>query len=215
MENEIHYLQKELFKEIATNINIFNFLQSGSLDGVWYWDLENPEHEWMDHKFWTELGYDPAEKKHLASEWQDLIFQDDLAVALENFTKHCEDPSHPYDQIVRYRHNDGSTVWVRCRGIAIRDENGTPLRMLGAHNNITQLKNSEEKMLNIHREINENLFQCAPIGMALLDGEEEMVFMNPALLSMLNYSSIEEFRSRSRLSFLPPKYHTLYQERIS
>ncbi len=35
--------------------------------------------------------------------------------------------------MVRYRHADGSTVWVRCRGLAIRDESGRPIRMLGAH----------------------------------------------------------------------------------
>ncbi|MCP4298224.1 MAG: PAS domain-containing protein, partial [Proteobacteria bacterium] len=214
MTQEMNYLQKELFSEITTNKDIFNFLQEGSLDGVWYWDIENPEQEWMDEKFWTELGYDPAKKKHLSSEWQDLIFQEDLAVALENFTKHCENPDHPYDQIVRYKHNDGSTVWIRCRGVAIRDENGTPRRMLGVHNNITQLKNSEEQMLNMHQEINENLFRNAPIGMALLN-EDKVTFMNPTLLSMLNYDNFREISSSEIKSFLPPKYHNLQLKRAS
>ena len=84
----------------------------------------------------------------MASEWQDIINQDDLKIALDNFVKHCEDVTHPYDQIVRYRHKDGSTVWVRCRGIAIRDETGKPIRMLGAHTDLTKLKRTEEELLS-------------------------------------------------------------------
>ncbi|MBT8080007.1 MAG: EAL domain-containing protein [Gammaproteobacteria bacterium] len=139
-----HYLKKELDSLIKRDGSVFEFLHQYSLDGLWYWDLEVPENEWMSPKFWRVLGYDPAEKKHLASEWQYLIDPDDLQVAIQNFEAHCEDPSHPYDQLVRYRHKNGSTVWVRCRGVAIRDQSGTPIRLLGAHNDVTQLKLAED-----------------------------------------------------------------------
>lgn len=141
-----HYLKDELYSLVSDSPEIFEFLQSGSLDGLWYWDIQDPQHEWMNARFWELLGYDPSEKKHLSSEWQDLIHPDDLAESLENFRKHCEDPSHPYDQVVRYRHKDGRTIWVRCRGIAIRDEQGRPVRMLGAHNDLTPLKELEEQL---------------------------------------------------------------------
>ena len=146
MNTKEHYLMKELYTLIQKDRLVFDFFQLGSLDGIWYWDLENPEIEWMSDRFWRLLGFDPEEKKHLASEWQDLINQDDLQVALDNFTRHCKDPNYPYDQIVRYTHRDGSTVWVRCRGVAIRDETGKPVRMLGAHTDLTQLKRTEEAL---------------------------------------------------------------------
>lgn len=148
-----HYLKKELFELFQQDTSLFEFLQLGSLDGVWYWDIEKPEHEWMSPQFWTLLGFEPGEKEPLASECQHLINQDDLKVSLDNFNKHCKDPTHPYDQIVRYQHKDGSTVWVRCRGIAIRDEIGNPIRMLGAHNDITALKRTEEELLRKTKEL--------------------------------------------------------------
>lgn len=141
-----HYLKRELYERIQSDPTVFDFLQNGSLDGIWYWDLDNPEHEWLSSRFWQTLGFEPAEQPHLASAWQDLIHPDDLRVALRNLELHLKDPGHPYDQIVRYRHRDGSTVWVRCRGIAIRDEDGTPRRMLGAHNEITELKVTEAEL---------------------------------------------------------------------
>ncbi|WCE30817.1 sensor domain-containing diguanylate cyclase [Vibrio sp. SCSIO 43137] len=144
-EQNEHYLKQELYSLVKNSDSIFEFLISGSLDGIWYWNLENPVDEWMSPRFWEVLGYDPKDKKHLSSEWQDIINQDDLKIAIENFQLHCDDPQFPYDQIVRYKHRDGSTVWIRCRGIAIRDENGKAVRMLGAHNDVTSLKNAEFK----------------------------------------------------------------------
>lgn len=139
----MHYLKQELYDLVKREDTIFEFLQLGSLDGLWYWDLENPENEWMSPEFWRLFGIDPATREHRAEEWQDLIHPDDLALALDNFNKHLADPDHPYDQIVRYRHAEGHMVTVRCRGLAIRDETGKPVRMLGAHNDLTQLRASE------------------------------------------------------------------------
>ena len=154
-----HYLKAELYKKVREDEDIFEFLQGGSLDGIWYWDLDAPAYEWMSPEFWKTLGYDPESKPHLAAAWQKLINQEDLELVLENFKRHCADPNHPYDQIVRYLHADGSTVWIRCRGLAIRDETGKPIRMLGAHTDITQLKllQAEELTLNDRvRQISES-----------------------------------------------------------
>lgn len=140
----------ELKALIKSDDTIFNFLESASLDGMWFWDLENPDHEWMSPSFWTTLGYNPSSKSHLASEWHNIINQDDLKVALENFERHCADPSYPYDQIVRYQHKEGHTIWIRCRGIAIRDGQGKPIRMLGAHTDVTAMK--EQELLRVAQE---------------------------------------------------------------
>jgi len=151
-----HYLKSELYKLIKTDESIFDFIQDSSLDGLWYWDLESPEEEWMNPKFWTVLGYNPEEMPHKSSAWQQIINQDDLKVSFDNFIKHCEDPNHPYDQIVRYTHINGSTIWIHCRGMAIRNENGKPIRMLGAHHAITEIKHSELELIKAKEKAEES-----------------------------------------------------------
>ena len=125
----------------------FEFFQNDLLDGMWYWDLENPEYEWMNERFWQVLGYDAHEKLHLVSEWQDIIFKEDLALATRNFHLHLQDPNNPYDQHVRYRHKNGSIVWVRCRGVAIHNIEGKPVRFVGVHSDVTPLMERYEDAL--------------------------------------------------------------------
>ena len=185
---ENHYLREELYALVQKDTGIFDFIQDGSLDGIWYWDLERPENEWMSPRFWTTLGYDPHEMKHLASEWQDLIDPDDLQVAIANFQRHCEDPAHPYDQIVRYRHKEGHTVWVRCRGIAIRDAAGKPIRMLGAHADLTSSKQVEEELRHSEARYRD-LVDLLPEGVIEADADATITYANEQAFQMTGYES--------------------------
>jgi len=151
-----HYLKEELDDLIKVNPDVFKFIQSYSSDGLWYWDLENPKEEYLDHRFWEVLGIDPSTKEHSPKEWQDLMDPEHLEIVKTNVAKHLNDPDYPYDQIVKYRHSTGRDVWVRCFGVAIRNEEGKPTRMLGCHTDITELKQSEinsREMLNSYRAL--------------------------------------------------------------
>jgi len=151
-KEKYHYLKSELYSLVKENDNIFEFLQRGSLDGIWYWDLEKPENEWMSARFWETFGVDPLTKQHLSQEWKDMINPEDLQTALKNFHEHCKNPDHPYDQVVRYKHRNGSWVAVRCRGLAIRNSEGKPIRMLGAHTDVTKIQNAE-KLAELNRDL--------------------------------------------------------------
>jgi signal transduction histidine kinase len=60
------------------------------------------------------------------------------------------------DQVVRYTHKDGSTVLIHCRGIAIRDNTGKPIRMLGAHQDISGIKNREPELIKAKEKAEES-----------------------------------------------------------
>ncbi len=122
------------------------FLEA-STDGYWDWRIQD-SYEYMSPRFWEIFGFDYKTKTHDPAEWQDLIFQEDLNTALKNFDKHCATKGkHPYAQEVRYKHADGSTVTVLCRGKVVEwGENSQPIRMIGTHTDITQLKIIQEEL---------------------------------------------------------------------
>ncbi|WP_297089508.1 PAS domain S-box protein [uncultured Draconibacterium sp.] len=213
------YLKKELYSLIKSDESIFDFIQEGALDGLWYWDLENPENEWMNKRFWEVLGYNPNEMPHKASAWQHIINQDDLKKALEKVQQHLADPDIPYDQEVRYAHKNGSTVWVRCRGIAIRDKNGKATRMLGAHQNITALKNTEEKLREEEQQLrkNEELYHFITentsdvIRYQTLAGE--FSYISPNIKELTGYT-FKEYLNFGPLENVVPEDHQILKQAV-
>lgn len=207
-EGKLHYLQEELYERIQSDPELFDFLRQGSLDGMWYWDLESPENEWMDACFWETLGVDPTTKEHKTSEWQDLINSDDLELAISNFNKHCEDPSHPYDQIVHYKHQNGSTVRVRCRGIAIRDREGKPIRMLGVHNDLTHEIETEHALKEAHKvtiQELDTLWEESPVMHVHVDPDTAVVLKcNWNVVKRLGYESKQDIEGKPVLEIYHP-----------
>ena len=200
-----HYLERELETLLTKDFEIFKFIQNHSLDGLWYWDLQKPEEEYMDRRFWEVLGHNPEEKKHTPQEWHDLIDPEDLEIAKKNVAKHCEDPSHPYDQIVRYTHKSGKDVWIRCRGVAIRDENGKAIRLLGCHNEITALKESEmhsTELLKSYRALvdTQSLFYIKT------DVLGNYTYANDCFLNRFGFK-LEEILGTSSLGSIIPEDH--------
>ncbi len=197
MAEQENYLRTELYKLIRENDNIFQFIEEGSLDGIWYWDLENPDHEWMSPKFWTTLGYNPQEMPHTPASWQDLIFPEDAQKALDTLKKHLADPEVPYDQIVRYRHQEGHTVWIRCRGVAILDKKGKAVRMLGAHNDLTDIKSAEDQIKQNLQELDDSrndlisFLEEAHDMIHFVDEVGNFTYVNRAWKQVMGYSGDE------------------------
>ncbi|MBJ2135549.1 PAS domain-containing protein [Paraglaciecola chathamensis] len=205
-----NYLKEELYELIKTDESIFDFIQESSLDGLWYWDLERPDEEWMNPKFWSVLGYDHREMPHKASAWQDIIHPDDLKLATENFINHCENPDYPYDQTVRYTHKSGSTVWIRCRGLAIRDKHGKPQRMLGAHQEITDIRNNE-LLLRLKTNQLRNAQQVSKVGSWELDLKTNEAVWSEELYKMYGFNpslSPPLYTEQMKL-FTPKSWETL------
>lgn len=177
MTDDRHYLESELDQLLQTGTDVWSFLLGDALDGVWFWDLENPDQEYMSPEFWRLFGVDPASKKHLASEWKDMIFPEDIALVTENLERHLADPSHPYDLTLRYNHVDGGVVWVRCRGFAIRNDSGKPVRLMGVHTDISAQKREEQKVSIAQAEM-ETIFDTASNAIIAFDENGMVVRVN-------------------------------------
>ncbi len=132
-----HPLADEYMALLQRDPDLSRFLEADAHDGVWFRNLESPTDVWVSPRLKAALGYADHEAPNDVAWWRDQLIADDLALAMENLRKHLADPGQPYDQEVRYRHRDGSTVWLRCRGLALRDASGKPVRMVGAHTNLT------------------------------------------------------------------------------
>ena len=81
MNNEEHYLKTELYQRLKDDPEVFDWIEKGSLDGIWYWDLVSGEQEWLSPKFKEVFGYEDDEIPNTSAWWQENIFEEDLALA--------------------------------------------------------------------------------------------------------------------------------------
>jgi len=120
-------------------------LQAGQL-GFWDWNIATGHAHYGGH--WEKmLGYAPGELDPHVRIWKQLIHPDDLEGVSQILADHLECRSEVYAAEHRLRHKDGSWRWILTRGQVIaRDADGTALRALGTHTDITERKHAEERL---------------------------------------------------------------------
>lgn len=142
----MHYLEAELTNQYGFSSTLMDKLSNNVFSGIWFWDLENPEEEFFDDRFWTTLGYDPKDMPAKSNAWQAMVYEEDLKEAYRLVEEHLTNPKIPYRQVLRYKHKQGHTIYIHCTGHAIIKDS-KPIRLLGVHFEITKqylrLKNLE------------------------------------------------------------------------
>ncbi|PPT09453.1 Circadian input kinase A [Geitlerinema sp. FC II] len=120
------------------------------LAGYWDWDIAD-NREYLSPGFKRMFGYEDSELPNSPETWQNLIFPEDLPKVLDCFEQHVRSHGEiPFHNEVRYRHKDGSTVWVICSGQVIEwDADGKPLRAIGCHIDISDRKQVEAQLHNL------------------------------------------------------------------
>jgi signal transduction histidine kinase len=141
----MRYLADEVQQLQKSEGPVFDFIQDVTLAGLWYWDLQQgPEARWASPKFWQTVGYaDNTAPGNLAERWQAAIGPDDLAATEEFMAISIADHSYSFDQVVQAHHQNGSTLWLHCWGLVLRDAVGQPHRLLGVLVDITRQRNEE------------------------------------------------------------------------
>lgn len=188
-------MEAELLEQLRSRTKLWNDFQTHMVDGVWYTDPSNLSNEWLSPRFWRTLGYDPEEMARKPQAWSDIADPGDLAEAFENLERHYADPERPFDQVIRYRCADGGTAWIRCRGYALRDDDGRPVRVLGTFTDVTQLVGMTEALKNAReaqRRTEQRLWSAIdaiPDALAIYDAEDRLVICNDQYRQLYSQSA--------------------------
>ena len=114
-------------------------------DGIWDWDLVS-DRIYLSHRWHAILGLPEALDDGQPERWFNLVHQDDLLNLRAAIDSHLSGRTQHLEAECRMRHADGRWLWVLCRGLAIRDAQGTPTRMAGSIADITQRRAAEERL---------------------------------------------------------------------
>ena len=115
----------------------FQVAVQGARDGIWDWDLRTNAVFFSPQ--WKRIcGYEDHELPNELDTWTQLMHPDDLPNTLAQVQAAIAGELAVYEPEFRMRHKDGSFRWVVARGMVLRDEHGTPVRMAGSHSDITE-----------------------------------------------------------------------------
>lgn len=109
---------------------------------LWDWNVETGELTWSDEHFRIE-GYEVGEVIPTFEIWAERVHPEDRAGCDEKIAQAMQSGE---DYLNEYRiiHRNGEVRWVSARGRFLYDEQGQPVRMLGAMIDVTQRRREEE-----------------------------------------------------------------------
>lgn len=154
---------------------------------IWEWDLVSGE-VILDEHWAAMLGYRLEELEPITPEVaRDLAHPEDLAKIHTWIRAHLEGKTERYINESRARHKNGNWVWVRDNGVVIeRDENGRPVRMIGARQDITDRIQVEQAAMK-ESERFRALIKASDTGVWEWDSELQGLWCSDEYFGMLGF----------------------------
>ena len=114
--------------------------------GVWDWNIITDQ-VCYSKRWKAMLGYSEDEIGEGFSEFQDRVHPDDSVELWANFNQFSSGLTPVFLHEFRVQAKDQSYRWIVCQGFVIsHSESAKPLRLVGMHSDITELKNAESQL---------------------------------------------------------------------
>jgi two-component system cell cycle sensor histidine kinase/response regulator CckA len=111
--------------------------------GLWDWNVAAGT-VIFSREYKRQLGYEDGDFGNDVGEWRRRVHPDDIDAIEDGLRAFFESDQTARESEFRMRHKDGSWRWIFSRGEVRRAADGTPLRMLGSHLDITDRKRADQ-----------------------------------------------------------------------
>ena len=137
--------------ELKRSSERFKLATRASFDAIWDADLISQTINWGEG-FETLFGYKAGNYFTHANIWEENIHPEDKDRVINDLKKvlyNQPDRNYWFDEY-RFIKADGTVADVLDRGIILRDENGKAIRIVGAMQDISELKLKEKELIKIN-----------------------------------------------------------------
>lgn len=153
----------------------FAFAVEGAGDGIWDWNVITGEMA-LSGKYESMLGYEPGEIEPSIDAWARMCHPEDLVRVQAQLSDYLAGKTDSYEPELRLCCKPGNYKWILCRGTIVqRDTEGSPVRMIGIHSDISERKASEDR-LALFRKI----FDSSEQAMGIADATGRLLYVNHA-----------------------------------
>ena len=114
-------------------------------DGLWDWNLITNE-VYFSLRWKSMLGYEDEEIENSLDEWFKLVHPDYVEQLREQIDDHLKSNISQFEISYPMLAKDGTSRWMLCNGIKVRNSEGKVYRIAGSQTDITQSRLMEEKL---------------------------------------------------------------------
>ena len=145
--------QREMEEALRQSEERWKFALEGAGDGVWDWNIAD-DTIYMSRRWKEMLGYTDADVPNDPRIWDTLVHPEDYPKVLEAGHRHLRNEIPEYLVEYRMKCKHGSYKWILSRGKVIeRASDGTPLRAVGTHTDISERKARDEEIYRLNRDM--------------------------------------------------------------
>lgn len=126
---------QELEAELELSRRLLADAQQLARIGSWEWDLATNVVTWSD-ELYRIYGYEPGGVEVSYEAFLGRVHPDDRP-SVDERNRRCFETHEPFEDVKRINRPDGSEFLMRTRGEMVLDPDGTPLRMIGVCEDVT------------------------------------------------------------------------------
>lgn len=124
---------------------IFRLAIEGTQDGVFDWNIKTDDVFYSD-QFKAMLGYKAEDFKGHVDDFISRLHPEDKKRVQEYVELYIGGQLSEYSNTFRMQHKSGRWIWINSRAQLLYDKSGEPLRIVGAHTDITAFKDYESRL---------------------------------------------------------------------
>ncbi len=160
-------------------------------DGIWECSPQTGE-VYYSPRYYTMAGYEPNEFEQTFDEFKKRVHPDDFADIEASLQRYLAGETNAHDAEFRFRHKDGSYMWLRTRGKIIeRGANGAPLRLMGTHTDITQRKIAERALYESEQLYRSLIETTSAIAWQYDVEQDRFTYISPQIEKLTGYPPSE------------------------
>lgn len=202
-KNELKEANKKIqkiSKSLEESNQRYEFVNKATSDVIWDLDLQTNE---MFHGdgFKPIFGYDSPANSNESQQWHKYIHPEDFDRIENNFKNFIDNNVNYWTDEYRYLKSDGTYAIILDKAYVIRDERGVAIRMVGAMQDITKIREEEE-----HLRLLESVIKHTNDGVMITEAKENhsIVYINEAFTKVTGYT-INEIYGKNPKIFQGPK----------